>query len=139
MNGQIKTMQLMWDTFEKACIPPQAQEHQRRSMKEAFYGGASALLQMVLVATSMNEDEATKRIDALSGELQRLLGNMLDAANARAEADTKRMDHLIANAVGNAMHMGAVLYDPLLVIPRDMNEAEVRPSIDRAIAEGRIT
>jgi hypothetical protein len=50
------------------------------------------------------------------------------------ERDAERYRWLCDNAVGYAMHMGAVLYTPELVIPRDMARSAIDAAIDTAIA-----
>ena len=51
-------------------------------------------------------------------------------------ADAERYVWLRANAVGYAMHMGAVLYTPELVIPRNFERhADTDAAIDAALRE----
>ena len=50
-------------------------------------------------------------------------------------ADAERYRWLRDNRVGNAMHMGAVLYTPELIVPRNMTVAEIDAAIDAARKE----
>ena len=56
-----------------------------------------------------------------------------EAELAAARADAERYRWLRANAVGCGMHMGAVLYTPELVIPRNFERhADTDAAIDAA-------
>ena len=65
---------------------------------------------------------------------------MLESLSSRLAAerkDAERYRWLREHRVGSAMHMGAVLYTPELVVPRGMCTASVDATIDAAIAESK--
>jgi hypothetical protein len=59
-----------------------------------------------------------------------------EAEAAAAKQDAERYRWLRENAVGSAMHMGAVLYTPELVVPHGWREdhAKIDSAIDAALA-----
>ncbi len=62
-----------WASFEAAVVPAEAGEHQRASMKMAFYGGASSLLAAILNMLEPGEDATAAdlaNMDALEAELR---------------------------------------------------------------------
>lgn len=76
--------------------------------------------------------EAAERIDELKRENAELRKVLTEVANKirELERNASRYQWLVENAVGCSMHMGAVLYTPQLVIPRDMNREEIDKAID---------
>jgi hypothetical protein len=79
--------------------------------------------------------EPISQFDYELGQTAYELKKIADAAEAalrEAQKDAERLDWLIANAEGYAMHMGAVLYTPTLVKPRNMPDDNIRAAIDAA-------
>jgi hypothetical protein len=73
----MRTIQQIWDGFERAVLPPNCSDVQRNEMRKAFYGGAGAMLAMTSeIAGIENREAAVAVLQGLHEEVAVFAANV---------------------------------------------------------------
>jgi len=79
----MNTVQSEWDSFKEKVIPKDAPPVQLKEMRNAFYGGAWSMLNMLTELGNLSEKAAMGMIDGLEEEFKLFLAEKVGEIGAK--------------------------------------------------------